>query len=77
MDKSEKLVLRAIALLGRPVEAEKIKSLFYNIVRLASFKRGRSYVNKDTIKSYYTPDLFQKLIPDIREKLEEIGLLPL
>lgn len=56
---------------------EKVKSIFYNIVRLINYKRGRKYVNKENILSYYTPTQFAKQIPDIDEKLGETHLITL
>lgn len=40
-------------------------------------KKGRRYVNRDIIMSYYTPENFKKSIPEIETKLFEIGLITL
>jgi hypothetical protein len=71
-------VERAIRLLGRPqAESERLRAIFYNIVRLMNLRRGRKYVNRETIKECYSPETFLENIPDIEEKLNEIGLLTL
>ena len=51
--------------------------MFYNIVRLINYRRGRKYVNKDNILAYYTTIRFLKQIPDITHKLAEVQLLTL
>jgi uncharacterized membrane protein len=72
------LVEKAIVQLRKNiVDLERIKSIFYNIVRLINYKRGRNYVNKENILNYYTPEGFTKHIPDIKQKLGEIQLLTL
>ena len=70
--------MKAIKLLKESsTSPEKIKHIFYNIVRLINYKRGRKYVNRQTIRNYYTPEECQKHLPDIKEKLEESGLMTL
>lgn len=44
---------------------------------MINFKRGRKYVNKDSILNYYHPEGFLKEIPCINVKLKDIGLLTL
>lgn len=51
--------------------------MFYNIVRLINYRRGRKYVNKDNILAYYTPARFLQQVPDITHKLAEVQLLTL
>jgi hypothetical protein len=64
------VVEKIVGHLGRsPADSEKIKAIFYNIVRLINFRRGRKYVNRNTIKGYFTEEQFLKNIPDIEEKL--------
>ena len=64
--------------LGRPqAESQKIKAVFYNIVRLINFRRGRKYVNRKTIRSYFSVEGFLRQIPDIHEKLMDVRILSL
>lgn len=56
MEKSEHIINRAIKLLGKPEsEVEKVRTLFYNIVRFINRKKGRDYVNKEALAKLYTP----------------------
>jgi len=52
---SKKVVERVIkSLKTSSEEIEKACSMFYKIVRLIIFKKGKNYVNKDTMMRYYS-----------------------
>ena len=52
---------------------EKMKVIFYNVVRLLTYLRGRKYVNRATLLKLYRPSTFKKEIPNIEETCASEG----
>ena len=53
--RSERIVEKIISKLGLPA-LEKCRKTFYSVVRLINFRRGRKYVNKESILAFYQPE---------------------
>lgn len=75
---SQKLVNSAIRRVKRKgCSEQKIRVIFYNVVRLLNLKRGRKYVNRHTLMQYYTPESFLEYVPKIKEACSEPDSLSL
>ena len=77
---SENVVRRAIESLGNlDRDTERIKIIIYNIIRVINLKRGRKYINKVILCSYFTEEWLLSEIDNINgQKListEEIALV--
>ena len=55
------------------VDLDKIITIFYNIIRLINLKRGRKYINKSILCSYFTEEWLTESIENI-ENLDEISV---
>ena len=76
-DSSEGVVRRAIKSVksnkNEEVDLDKIITIFYNIIRLINLKRGRKYINKSILCSYFTEEWLTESIENI-ENLDEISV---
>lgn len=60
---SSKLVRRAFLTLGKNgLDIERGITLFYNVVRLINLRRGRKYINKAILWSYFSEENLQEYI---------------